>query len=77
MSVLEDLGAALGQSIIVGSMPRSGYPPGGRVKTSSNPAETAWTPLFRNMCIFGQKRCSIFFEQNWSDPMLKVECHAP
>jgi hypothetical protein len=55
MSVLEDLGAALGQSIIVGSMPRSGYPPGGRVKTSSNPAETAWTPHLSNMCIFSKR----------------------
>jgi hypothetical protein len=40
MSVLEDLGAALDQSIIVGSMPRSGYTRG-RVKISTILTATA------------------------------------
>jgi hypothetical protein len=53
MSVLEDLGAALDQSIIVGSVPRSGHTPeGGSVKISSNPHRDR-TPLFCYKCLFG------------------------
>jgi hypothetical protein len=37
MSVLDDLGAALDPATIVGSVPRSGYFPGGSVKISSHP----------------------------------------
>jgi hypothetical protein len=54
MSVLEDLGAALDQSIIVGSVPTSEY---ARGECKNLEQSSPRPPLFCNMCIFGQKRC--------------------